>query len=171
MHASAAILLVEDNEIETALLRRAFSTIGSTISLEHVWDGEEALRLLSSVARVPDLVITCINLPKFDGLILLEKLKGMKATRSIPVAILTNSEREEDRVKAFDSGAAGYFIKPTDGAGYDRLVRTVATYALAIRRKRDRQPTDLREPSKGVAAGLPGFVPPLGTRHAELPET
>ncbi len=128
------VLLVEDNENDVAILRRAFGNHPGLASLSHVWDGAEALRYLLQEGEYtgaprPDLVITCLNLPKIDGLEVLARLKEDESLRRIPVVVLTNSEREEDMVRAYDSGAASFLTKPVDRRGYDRVIQVVSDFA------------------------------------------
>jgi two-component system response regulator len=76
----------------------------------------------------PDLILLDINLPKINGLEVLAKIKEDAHLRRIPVIVLTISEREEDMVKAYDSGAASYMTKPVDSKDFERLLQTVQDY-------------------------------------------
>jgi CheY-like chemotaxis protein len=128
------VLLVEDNENDVTILRRTLENHPGLASLSHVWDGAEGLRYLFQEGEYagalrPDLIITCLNLPKINGLELLARLKEDEALRRIPVVVLTNSEREEDMVRAYDSGAASFLTKPVDRRGYDRVIQVVSDFA------------------------------------------
>jgi CheY-like chemotaxis protein len=128
------VLLVEDNENDVAILRRTLENHPGLATLSHVWDGAEALRYLLregeyAGAPRPDLIITCLNLPKINGLEVLARLKEDDSLRRIPVVVLTSSEREEDMVHAYDSGAASFLTKPADRRGYDRVVQVVSDFA------------------------------------------
>jgi putative two-component system response regulator len=73
-------------------------------------DGEDGLRLARETPR-PDVVLLDLLMPKMSGIEVLRALKGDADTRGIPVVILSNSSREEDRRVAAQLGAVGYYVK------------------------------------------------------------
>lgn len=102
------VLLVEDDKFlrracEASLRQRGFEVATAT-------DGEEGLRL----AKTPpfaDVVLLDLIMPKLPGIEVLRALKGDPATAGIPVLILSNSSREDDKRQAEQLGASGYFVK------------------------------------------------------------
>ena len=67
----------------------------------------------SAIEReLPELVLLDVMLPEEDGLSVLTKLRGMPATRDLPVIMLTAKGTEFDKVTAFDLGADDYVTKP-----------------------------------------------------------
>lgn len=62
--------------------------------------------------RIPDLVVLDIMLPQEDGLSILRRLRTEKATRRLPVMLLTAKSTEFDKVVGLDSGADDYVAKP-----------------------------------------------------------
>jgi len=62
--------------------------------------------------QIPDLVILDIMLPQEDGLSILRRLRSEKATRRLPVMLLTAKSTEFDKVLGLDSGADDYVAKP-----------------------------------------------------------
>ncbi len=60
----------------------------------------------------PSLVLLDIMLPQEDGLSILQKIRGDKNTKKLPVIILTAKADEYDKVKGFDLGADDYVPKP-----------------------------------------------------------
>ncbi len=80
----------------------------------------------SGNAEMPALVFLDINMPKLNGHETLAKMRGRKSFESLPaVVMLTSSTREEDRKKASEAGAMGYFVKPLDGSEYLQLFNTL----------------------------------------------
>jgi len=101
--------------------------------LSFAYDGEEALNFLHREgeyedAPKPDLILLDLNLPKIGGLEILDKIKQDEKLRRIPVIVLTISEREEDMIRAYDSGAASFMTKPVDSKDFERLIQTVQDY-------------------------------------------
>lgn len=102
------VLLVEDDKFlrracEASLRQRGFEVATAT-------DGEEGLRLAKTPPFV-DVVLLDLLMPKLPGIEVLRALKGDPATAGIPVLILSNSSREDDKRQAEQLGASGYFVK------------------------------------------------------------
>ena len=128
------VLVVEDNPNDVSIIKRAMRKSDVKCELYFARDGEEALDFLYRQkeefedAPRPDLILLDLNLPKINGLEVLAKIKGDESLRRLPVIVLTISEREEDMVKAYDSGAASYMTKPVDSKDFERLIQTVQDY-------------------------------------------
>ena len=127
------ILVVEDNPSDVVLIKRGFRRCDERPQAYYVKDGEEAIDFLArqhgyeDVPR-PDILITNLNMPKFKGQELLERMKADERLASIPVIVLTMSEREEDMHKAYSHGAAGFFTKPIDKEEFVALVQMIYAY-------------------------------------------
>jgi CheY-like chemotaxis protein len=127
------ILLVEDEDYDIDLTQRAIYKSDVESKLYVVRDGEEALDFLyrregfEDVPQ-PDLILLDLNLPKIGGHEVLETIKEDEDLEEIPVIVLTVSEREEDVVKAYDSGASSYVHKPVNPAEFRKVIETVQEY-------------------------------------------
>lgn len=87
--------------------------------------------------ELPDLILLDIMLPEEDGLSILTRLKGSKATANIPVILLTAKGSEIDKVKGFEAGADDYIQKPF---GMMELVaRVKARLRSAVREASDKK--------------------------------
>ena len=101
------VLLVEDDRFfrracEVSLKQQGFEVVSAA-------DGEEGLRM--AFAGGFDLILLDLLMPKMPGIEVLAALKSNPRTRAIPVVILSNSSREDDRAQAQVGGAAGYYAK------------------------------------------------------------
>lgn len=114
------ILVVEDNPADEALLIRAFQRVNIRNPIKVIGDGAEAIEyLLGAEARrdnrpLPALILLDLKLPKIDGLEVLQRIRGDQSTVKVPVIVLTASQDDEQRARAFDFGANGYLRKPID---------------------------------------------------------
>jgi len=127
------VLVVEDNPNDVTIIKRAMRKSDVKCELYFASDGAEALDALHQTGEFadtprPDLILLDLRLPKVGGLEVLAKIKKDDRLRRIPVIVLTESEREEDMVKAYDSGAASYMTKPVDSKDFERLIQTVQDY-------------------------------------------
>jgi|SRR5271170_4902278 len=125
------ILLAEDNSGDVLLVRRALQKHQIEHELTVIEDGEAAMRYLEATGssgnpeECPDLILLDLNLPRCSGSQILERLKSNPAYQNSPVIVLTSSDSPHDRAKAIDLGAARYFCKPTDLAGFMSLGQVV----------------------------------------------
>ena len=105
----AAALVVEDDDQIAYLLRFILEREGYRVELAS--DGRSAMALIGSI-EPPALTMLDVMLPHFDGYQLLAAIRGQEAWRDVPVLMLTAKSQEKDIVRALDSGADDYLVKP-----------------------------------------------------------
>ena len=115
--AGPSILLVEDDQMDVMNVQRELRRQNIDVPVVHARNGREALNLLrgeNGEARIarPNLVLLDINMPRMNGLELLEALRADPDFASLNVFIMTTSDLESDRFKARDLAVSGYIIKP-----------------------------------------------------------
>ena len=115
--AMREILLAEDNPADVYLIREALREHGVSDSVRVAADGREVLRLLcppdSESHGAPfGLIILDLNLPRHDGIEILERMRETNLSAT-PVVILTSSDSPRDQRIANDLGATCYLRKPS----------------------------------------------------------
>jgi DNA-binding response OmpR family regulator len=103
------IFLVEDNSADVLLIREALRTSSVAADVTIAYDGEEALKLLSSLDFTPAFILLDLNIPRFDGFTILEQYRTEDGP---PVIVFTGSQNPADRERALDLGAKDYVTKP-----------------------------------------------------------
>lgn len=133
------ILLVEDDENDILLIRRAFQKANVINPLVVVRDGEEAVAYLADLdgRPVPEVILLDLKLPRRDGFEVLEWLRAQPGLRRLPVVILTSSSQMPDIQRAYDLGANSYLVKPVSFDGLLEMVRTLGFYWLILNQKPD----------------------------------
>jgi CheY-like chemotaxis protein len=106
----AAILLVEDNELNADMLSRRLLRRGHEVRV--ATDGKAGLELAR--AQAPDLIIMDMGLPVIDGWTATRELKADPALNAIPVIALTAHAVVGDRDRALQAGCDDYDTKPVD---------------------------------------------------------
>lgn len=101
------VLLVEDDRFLRRACEASLTRQGYEVATAN--DGEEGLRLARAIP--PDVILLGLLMPKVSGIEMLRALKSDERLRSVPVLVLSNSSREEDRSEALALGVQGYFIK------------------------------------------------------------
>lgn len=102
------ILLVEDEPAQRAVL--AYNLKSEGFDVIEAEDGEEALVMAQD--SLPDLVLMDWMLPHVSGLEVCRRLKSGKATRALPVIMLSARSEELDKVRGLETGADDYMVKP-----------------------------------------------------------
>ncbi|AIS02086.1 response regulator [Streptomyces glaucescens] len=131
------VLLVEDDPGDELMTREAFedNKIGNTLHV--VRDGEEALDFLyrrgdHTEAPRPDLILLDLNLPKYDGRQVLERIKSDPDLAHIPVVVLTTSAAEEDILRSYKLHANAYVTKPVDLDQFIAAVRQIDDFFVQV---------------------------------------
>jgi DNA-binding response OmpR family regulator len=102
-----SILIVDEDAALANFLSQELE--GEQFEVEVVHDGETALAALRE-DRQQDLLILDLNLPKLDGMSLIQRVRPEKPR--LPMLVLTARSRIEDKVQAFQSGADDFMAKP-----------------------------------------------------------
>ncbi|HSF96095.1 MAG TPA: phosphate regulon transcriptional regulator PhoB [Thermohalobaculum sp.] len=118
---SARILVAEDDAALSALLDYNLTHLGYSVRL--CADGDDALDAL--VEEPPDLAILDWMLPGVSGIEICRRIRSGKATRDLPVIMVTARGEEEDRVRGLETGADDYITKPFSIAELTARVKAV----------------------------------------------
>ena len=128
----ATLLLVEDDAVDAEAIRRAFRQQQIPNPFVVVRDGVEALAALRGQGPVavphPRVVLLDLNMPRMNGIEFLEALRADPLLAQTVVFVLTTSDREEDKVAAYDRHVAGYILKSRAGADFLEVTRLLKTY-------------------------------------------
>jgi CheY-like chemotaxis protein len=134
------ILLVEDNAQDEALTLRALKKINIANRIDVARDGQQALDYLFKAGDyagrdgpdLPTFVLLDVNLPRVSGLEVLERMRADPRTRLLPVVLLTSSDEERDRLRAYQEGVNSFVRKPLDFAEFAETVSRLGVYWLAV---------------------------------------
>jgi len=133
------ILLVEDNEDDVIITRRAIEKGGIRNRLYVVPDGEEALNFLRREGKYrdvprPGIILLDLKMPKIDGFEVLKQVKNDNDLKIIPIVILTSSGRDEDVRRAYTLGCNSYLVKPEKFEKLTETVMEIDQYWLKVSR-------------------------------------
>lgn len=137
MGSAIEILLVEDNEGDIILTKKAFEKGKIMNRLHVVKDGEQALDFLyrrngnEGVPR-PDMILLDLNMPKMNGQDVLKVIKADDDLKTIPVIILTTSNADEDILKSYKLQASSYIRKPVDFKQFGQVIQTLQDYWFTV---------------------------------------
>ena len=120
------ILVVDDS----SLLHRMYDFMLGGHEVVHAVDGVEALEKLAADPAF-ELVFLDINMPRLDGLEVLQRIKNDPKTRALPVIMVSTHGEEQVTQRALAAGADGYVKKPFRQDAIAQLLGTLSMAALA----------------------------------------
>lgn len=127
------ILLVDDNDDDIFMIEEAFRDEDLVHISKAVQDGRAALAYLRNEgeyrdASRPSLVLLDINMPRTNGLEVLMMIKEDERLKTLPVVMLTTSDRTEDVETAYRYGASSFITKPLDFTSFQQAAREFSSY-------------------------------------------
>ena len=136
---SVDILLVEDHINDAGFTLCELRKDRLANNLVHLKDGEEALAFLfgpqgagGTPNTLPKLVLLDIQMPKVNGIEVLQQLKSNALTTAPPVVILTSSKEDPDIRRCYELGVNSYIVKPVNFEQFTEAIRNLGLYWLLL---------------------------------------
>ncbi|KAA9349183.1 response regulator [Larkinella humicola] len=133
-HRKARILVVEDNEDHTLLIKNALQHSFTDVEAVMMSDEHTAIHYLEECAqtglRLPQLILLDLYLPnRENGWAFLELVKKLSPEMGqIPVVVFSSSSNDEDIAESYDRGVASYVVKPMNFAEWTDYFLTLKEY-------------------------------------------
>ena len=121
MEMGKTILTVDDSASIRQMV--TFTLKGAGYEVIEAVDGQDALEKANRQAF--NLVLTDINMPRMDGLKLLEKLRDLTHYKNIPILMLTTESDEQMKAKGRAAGATGWLVKPFNPESLLEVIKKV----------------------------------------------
>ncbi|MBW8828375.1 MAG: response regulator [Burkholderiales bacterium] len=138
MNNALTILLVEDDDVAAESVMRSLAK--TSVPFPVVWaeDGLAALEILrgQDTARHihrPLVILLDLNMPRMNGFEFLQQLRADPDIRDEVVFVLTTSDADADRTRAYHEQIAGYMVKSAVGPQFAKLAQLLLSYASAVR--------------------------------------
>ncbi|WP_374489608.1 response regulator [Zoogloea sp.] len=131
------VMVVDDDDVAQESVIRSLRKAGVCYELITANDGQEALNHLRGhtpgvQAEGSIIVLLDLNMPHMNGFEFLAELRDDPALRATVVFVLTTSDSDTDRTRAYHQCIAGYMVKSSVGPQFSHLVRLLETYHAAI---------------------------------------
>ena len=126
--AKNSILIVDDTASNIAALS---NLLGNEYTIYAAKNGPTAVTIATN--HLPDLILLDILMPEMNGYAVLAELKAAKATRDIPVIIITGLDSDQDEARGLALDAADYISKPFNGTIVKLRIRNQLKIVNALR--------------------------------------
>jgi CheY-like chemotaxis protein len=119
MQKKINIILVQDNQEEIELIKKAFDKVNASYKLDIFGNGDEVLAYLGKISenitdKKPHLILMDIDVPVLDGPEILTRIKQDKVLRRIPIIIFSSSDDSGHIDKVYSLYGNCYIMKPKD---------------------------------------------------------
>ena len=133
-HKSLTILHIEDDDIDSMVMGRAFKTLEIPHPIVRAHDGLDALNMLKGengkekLNPLPDIVIIDLNMPRMNGIEFLQEIRSDENLRHLLVYVITTSNDEKDKAQAFRYNVAGYILKPVNLESFKEVLSALKNF-------------------------------------------
>jgi chemotaxis family two-component system response regulator Rcp1 len=130
------ILWVEDSVTDITLVRQALKDSNILHNLHFVYDGIQALEYLRNdgafiTEPIPDLIVLDLNMPRKNGLEVLQEIKNDPKLKLIPVLILSTSTSEDDILASYALNANCFISKPFEYDQFVSIIKNIEQFWLS----------------------------------------
>lgn len=141
MQVFDTVLLIDDDEVSNLMNQKLISELGLVRNVVCKTSAKEAFEYVEesyySMRRLPSLILADIVMPDMDGFQFLEQIKNsnLVGVKRIPTAILTESQKESDKVMCSLAGLQ-FISKPLNPAKFFDIIHNTALHTLSIERQK-----------------------------------
>lgn len=117
MQDTPTILHAEDDDGHALLVRNGLKKAGFHNCLVRFRDGQEALDYFTGpdgIAVTSRVLMLDVRMPKFDGIEVLRRVRGISDFDAMPVIMLTTSDDPGEKQRCLQLGCNFYLVKPVD---------------------------------------------------------
>ncbi len=133
----AVILLAEDNDNDVEITRLGFQRARFAVQLHHVSNGEECMAFLRKEAPyadapTPDIILLDLNMPRMDGLEVMDEISKDERLKHLVTVVLTSSKADEDVMRSYKLHCNSYLVKPINFEAFAKMIETLGDYWFTL---------------------------------------
>ncbi|WP_421853885.1 response regulator [Marinomonas sp.] len=137
MIKNLSVLVVEDDDVAAESITRSLNKFAPDINLVFADHGKEAIEILENnhatiTLKPPFLVLLDLNMPVMNGFEFLEYIRNNDTLKDTVIFILTTSNDDSDRSRAYANNVAGYMVKSAVGPQFAKLSSLLVAYKNAV---------------------------------------
>jgi two-component system, chemotaxis family, response regulator Rcp1 len=133
----AVILLAEDDDNDAELTKLGFERAKLAAQLFRVSNGEECLAFLRkeapySDAPTADIVLLDLNMPRMDGVEVMQQIGKDELLKHLVVVVLTSSNAEQDILRSYQLRCNSYLVKPISFEAFAKMIQSLGDYWFSL---------------------------------------
>ncbi|PCJ62605.1 MAG: two-component system response regulator [Planctomycetota bacterium] len=130
---SIHFLVIDDDDIDREAVKRAFKKEKISNPIIEAENGVEAFNFLNSKDKDyfehnPVIILLDLNMPKMNGIEFLTKLREDPNLKRIIVFVMSTSDDDEDKLKAYNLNIAGYILKGRVNEGISKSILMIDAF-------------------------------------------
>lgn len=132
------VVLIEDDDVAAEAVERSLSRLEERVKLIWAHDGQDGLDVLrgrdpARIAARPRLILLDLNMPRMNGFEFLRAMREDPTLRDEIAFVLTTSDDDTDRSRAYHENIAGYMVKSAVGPQFAKLIQLLRSYRHAVK--------------------------------------
>lgn len=124
------ILVIEDDPIDFALVKKGFDGVDASVELFHCPSADRVMDMLQ--ARACKIVLLDLSLGRDAGMDVLRSIRADSRFAALPVIVMSSSSNHRDVAEGYAAGANAYVEKPLTMELYRRFARAFATFWVDV---------------------------------------
>lgn len=130
-------MLVEDDDVAAESVERSLRKIDSGINILLAENGKIAFDILKAQhptlkIEMPFVVLLDLNMPVMNGFDFLDLVRQDPDLKDTVIFVLTTSNNDQDKTRAYHSNVAGYMVKSYVGPQFAKLATLLEAYKAAV---------------------------------------
>ena len=119
------VFVADDDEDDRLLFQEVLKELPYIVHLTMASDGEQTIKTLNELLRLPDVLFLDLNMPIKNGFECLLELKQNKKLKTLPVIIFSTSSHPSAINQVYEAGAHLYIPKPNNFLNFKRSIHHV----------------------------------------------
>jgi len=131
------VFLVDDDDVACEAVERSFRKYNVDFPIVTAHDGLEAMQILRGQhahkqLKAPFVILLDLNMPRMSGFEFLQEMRRDPAIAANVVFVLTTSNDDNDRARAYEENIAGYMVKSAVGPQFSKLASLLQSYKSSV---------------------------------------
>jgi CheY-like chemotaxis protein len=137
MREKFIIVIADDDLDDQDLMRRGLKDCTVKVEINAVYNGLQLMDYLlrreayKNIKEMPDLVLLDLNMPLMDGFEVIKEIRRHSQLKKLPVYVITTSRSKDDKAKALELGANGFYSKGSSSKDIIRIMKEICQECFA----------------------------------------
>lgn len=130
------VLVIDDDDVTHETVERCLRRVETRFRVVTAIDGQDGLDVLRGKSdrklQRPYIILLDLNMPRMNGFEFLETMRADPALRDSIVFVLSTSDSDADRARAYNEFIAGYMVKSALGAQFTKLAQLLQSFSTTV---------------------------------------